>query len=225
MQWILDHLLWIILFAAAAVTTAWLIWMKDRLRIKWYAAVLLAVVCVLAGVFCVRVFARMEGANSGAMSLFGAVFFMPVFFFIGAKLFRRPTADVFDVLGIPMFFTLFCTRFNCLKSGCCLGTFIHGTSMRWPTRQAEMVFYIIFLIIMAPRVRRGTTHGEVYPVFMISYGIFRAVIECFRESGSPGLFHIAHLWALISIAIGLSVYWSQKERAKKLEKNKKRKRR
>ena len=47
------------------------------------------------------------------MSIFGAVFFMPVGYYLGAKLFRRPLADVFDIFAVPMIFTLFCSRINC----------------------------------------------------------------------------------------------------------------
>ena len=78
MQWILDHFLLIILLAAGAATFAWLLAMRKRLEMKWYMALLLSVLHVLAGVACVKVFARMEGAGSGAMSIFGAVLFMPV---------------------------------------------------------------------------------------------------------------------------------------------------
>ena len=214
MQWLSEHFLVGILFAAGAVTFGWLILMRERLQMKWYAALALSFVHVLAGVLCVRVFARMEGAGSGAMSIFGAVFFMPMFYFIGAKVFRRPMAEVFDIFAIPMIFTLLCSRINCLKAGCCLGQMIPHTSMRWPTREAEMVFYAVFLSLAVPRVWHRKSMGRIYPVYMASYGAFRAVIECFRESDSGSFLHISHIWALLSLAIGLAVYWEMKAKQK-----------
>ena len=189
MQWLLEHFLLVILVAAGAATFAWLLAMRRRLDMKWYAALILAVVHVFCGVACVRVFARMEGAGAGAMSIFGAVFFMPVFYFIGAKIFKRPMAEVFDIFAIPMIFTLLCSRVNCLKSGCCLGLQIPGMDMRWPTREAEMMFYVIF----------------------------RGIVECFRESSSPSFLHISHIWALLSLAIGRGILWDRKAKEKKGE--------
>ena len=221
MLWILDHFLLVILVAAGVFTFAWLLLIRKRLNMSWYMALLLSVIHVLVGVLCVKVFARMEGANSSAMSIFGAVFFMPVFYIIGAKIFRRPLGEVCDLFAVPMIFTLFCSRFNCLKSGCCLGTIIPGTASRWPTRELEMVFYIIFLAIMIPKILKGKTKGEVYPIYMIAYGIFRGVIECFRESRNPGIFHLTHIWCLVAIVIGLGVYWNLKTKAAKQEKKRK----
>ena len=221
MLWILDHFLLVILVVAGVATAAWLLLIRKRLNMSWYMALLLSVIHVLVGVLCVRVFARMEGANSSAMSIFGAVFFMPVFYIIGAKLFRRPLGEVCDLFAVPMIFTLFCSRFNCLKSGCCLGTIIPGTTTRWPTRELEMVFYIVFLAIMIPRILKGKTKGEVYPIYMIAYGIFRAVVECFRESRTPGIFHLTHIWCLVAIVIGLGVYWTLQTKAEKQAKKRK----
>ena len=214
-KWINDHFLLVILLIAGAATFAWLMAKRKRLNMKWYVALILSAVHVVCGVLCVRVFARMEGAGSGAMSIFGAVLFMPVFYFIGAKIFKRPMAEVFDIFAIPMIFTLLCSRVNCLHAGCCLGLVIPGTSMRWPTREAEMLFYAVFLALMIPKVCKGTSRGRVYPFYMVGYGVFRAVVECFRESRSASIFHISHIWALLSVAIGLGVYWEMKTKEQK----------
>ncbi len=56
---------------------------------------------------------------------------------------------------------------------------------------------------------------------MIAYGVFRAIIECLRESRSPGIFHLTHIWCLVAIVIGLGVYWNQKAKAEKQEKKRK----
>lgn len=212
MQWLSEHVLAVILFAAGVMTAVWLMLMRKRLQMKWYAALALSALHVLAGVLCVRVFARLEGAESGSMSLFGAVFFLPLFYFLGARLFQRPRAEVFDVFAIPMIFTLLCARINCLTSGCCLGLMIPHTSVRYPTREAEMVFYAVFLALAVPRVWKGTARGRIYPVYMAAYGAFRAVIECFRVSGSASLLHISHIWALLSLATGLAIALEMKTR-------------
>ena len=205
--WLSGHALLAILTFAAVATFAWLLAVRERLKMTWYAAMILALLHVAYGVFCVRVFARMEGAGSGAMSLFGAVFFMPVGYFIGAKLSKRPMAEVFDLFAVPMIFTLMCARVNCLIAGCCQGRQITSTTtLRWPTREAELVFYAVFLAAVIPRIWRGKTRGTVYPLYLIAYGAFRAVVECFRVSSTNQVFHLSHVWALLALSLGLSIY-------------------
>ena len=208
-QFIQDNSLVLVLGMAAAVTFIWLAALRERLRMSWLAALLLSLLHVAYGVFCVKVFAVLEGnpASRGAMSLFGAVFFMPLAYWLGAKLTKRSAAEVFDIFSACMIFTLFCARINCLISGCCLGRMIPGMEpLRWPTRELEMLFYAVFLALMAPRILRGKTYGQVYPLYMFLYGIVRNVLECFRVSASDNIFHLSHVWAILSFVIGLAVY-------------------
>ncbi|MBQ1363563.1 MAG: prolipoprotein diacylglyceryl transferase [Oscillospiraceae bacterium] len=213
-NWIQEHFLLLMLAAAAVFTFAWLLRFRARLRMTWYAALVFSILHVLYGVTCVKVFAVMEGANAGAMSIFGAVFFMPVGYFLCAKVFKRPMAEVFDICAVPMIFTLLLSRCNCLHAGCCLGRYMFQTQMRWPTREAEIVFYLVFLALIIPRVWKGTTKGRVYPLYMAAYGAFRAVIECFRVSSSETLFHLSHVWAFLALALGLSIYIEMNNRTK-----------
>lgn len=201
--------LYIILAVATLVSCFWLIHFKAELGgIRWYTCLLTAVVHTLVGVVCVRSFAQFEGligpGEAGNLSLFGGVFFMPVFYYLGARAFRRDVRTVFDVFSFPLIFTLFCSRFNCLITGCCQGYQIPGTDFRYPTREAEILFYIILLHILGTRVFRKKFDGKVYPIYMLSYGIFRFVVEFFRENRHMfGFVHISHIWALLSAVIGL----------------------
>ena len=205
-QWLRDNFLYVLLALAAVFTFDWLYQCRKRLRIRWYSALILAILHVVIGVLSVRFFALAEAGfdaqKAGNMSLFGSIFFLPLAYFLGAKLFRRPVADVFDVFTIPLAATLFAARINCLIAGCCLGAVIPGTELRFPTREAELIFYAVFIIVMFPRVFKSRGRGEAFPIFMIAYGAFRAVDECFRESSSSGIFHISHIWALITLALG-----------------------
>ena len=83
----------LLLAVGSAFSFIWLLLCKERLRIKWPAALLLAVLHTVCGVLCVKVFAVVEVgfdmSKAGAMSLFGAIFFLPLFYYLGAKLTRR----------------------------------------------------------------------------------------------------------------------------------------
>ncbi|MDY4886061.1 MAG: prolipoprotein diacylglyceryl transferase [Eubacteriales bacterium] len=207
-----DKMILILLLSAGAVFTAvWLILLRKRLDMPWYAAIPLAILSTVYGVLTAKVFAFLEsGFNTdsfGNMRLFGVVFFMPLAYWLGAKLSKRSYREVFDVFTPCMIFTVMCARINCIVSGCCIGLPIPGMNgVRFPTREAEILFYIILLICLCPRVLKGKYRGQAYPIYMISYGAFRFVEEFFRSADTSSVFHSAHIWALIALIIGISIY-------------------
>lgn len=202
----------ILLLSAGAVFTAvWLVLLRKRLDMPWYAAIPLAILSTVYGVLTAKVFAFLEsGFNTdsfGNMRLFGVVFFMPLAYWLGAKLSKRSYREVFDVFTPCIIFTVMCARINCIVSGCCIGLPIPGMNgVRFPTREAEILFYIILLICLCPRVLKGKYRGQAYPIYMISYGAFRFVVEFFRSADTSSVFHRAHIWALITLIIGISIY-------------------
>lgn len=202
-------------------TFLWQMRLRKRLRIKWYAALIISVLHTLLGVLLVTVFAFMESGfdtdSLGNMSLFGAVFFMPLLYWGGAKIWKRDTKQVFDCYTICMIFTLMCARTNCIFAGCCQGLTIPGTNgLHWPTRQLEILFYIVLLVILGRKVHAGETRGEIYPIYMSTYGGFRFVIEFFRYTSiSFGIFHISHIWAMVSFCLGLSIWMEFKTKNRK----------
>ena len=111
-----------------------------------------------------------------------------------------------------MVFTLACARVNCLISGCCLGRLIPGTQYRWPTREAELIFYAVLLPCFIIRSKKTEPAGSLWPIYLTSYGAFRFVTEFFRESETGSLFHLSHLWAVLSLLIGISVLLEQNRR-------------
>lgn len=223
MEWLTEHFLYVILAVATVFAAVWLVCMRDRLNMHAAVAVVLAVLHTAAGVFCVKAFAFLEsgGSNAGGMSLYGAIFFLPVLYYFGAKLTKRPVSAVFDLFTICIMGTLLLARVNCIFSGCCIGKMLPGSeSMRWPTREMEMVFYVVMIPILIRRIRKDTLPGSAFPIYLAAYGLFRFLVEFLRESEYvAGIFHISHLWSVIAIAAGVSI-WSemvskQKKKTKK----------
>ena len=168
-EWLGDNKLSVLLAIGAVFTFVWQMVLRKRLQVKWYAALLIAVLHTLLGVLSVKVFAFLETGfdpdSLGNMSLFGGIFFMPLAYWAGAKLTKRNTAQVFDIFTICMIFTVMCARINCIFAGCCFGTLIPGLgNIRWPTREAEVVFYVVLLIVLGRKVLAGKSHGEIYPI-------------------------------------------------------------
>ena len=217
--WLTDCALFILLGCGTLFNVYWLYRCRERLHLRWLSVLLLSVLHTVLGVLSVKVFALFETGNFSNMSLFGGVFFMPLFYWGVAKLAKQKAADVFDVFTICLVFTLMCARLNCIISGCCLGAHIpiEGlTHLRFPTRELELIFYVILLSRLWRKVLSGSARGMIYPIYMISYGIFRFVTETLRFSDrTDSILHISHLWALLSLGIGISIYGELRKKEKK----------
>lgn len=219
LTWLSDHALILLLGCGTLFNVYWLHRCRERLHLRWLSVLLLSVLHTVLGVLSVKVFALFETGNFSNMSLFGGVFFMPLFYWGVAKLAKQKAADVFDVFTICLVFTLMCARLNCMISGCCLGAHIpiEGlTHLRFPTRELELLFYVILLSRLWRKVLSGSARGMIYPIYMISYGIFRFVTETLRVSSrADSILHISHLWALLSLGIGISIYGELQKKEKK----------
>lgn len=184
---------------------------RHDLQIGLTAAVILAVVHTMAGVFCVRTFAGLESLSSplnAGMSLFGALFFLPLFYWLGGKLTHRDIALIFDDFCLCVIVALMCVRCSCIVNGCCMGKVIAGTDMRWPTRQIEIAFWAGMLIWFLMKKKRGYVKGSLYPLMLMVYGIFRFFIEFFRDEDAVLFgFHFGHIWAAVAFVAGSSIYF------------------
>ena len=204
--WLKEHTLIVLLTIGTLFDVFWLYKMRARLRMRWYAIIVVSVLHTVIGVCSVKVFAFLESGDIGNMSLFGGVFFMPAAYWLGAKLTKRPYWKACDVLTPCMLFTLMCARINCIVAGCCSGLVIPGTHFHFPTRELEILYYIVMLILLIPRAKKSKNPGSIYPLYMASYGAFRFIDEFFRTSSTGMLFHLSHVWAAIAFAAGLSIY-------------------
>lgn len=219
LTWLSDHALILLLGCGTLFNVYWLHRCRERLHLRWLSVLLLSVLHTVLGVLSVKVFALFETGDFSNMSLFGGVFFMPLFYWGVAKLAKQKAADVFDVFTICLVFTLMCARLNCIVSGCCLGAHIpiEGlTHLRFPTRELELLFYVILLSRLWRKVLNRSARGMIYPIYMISYGIFRFVTEMLRFSDrTDSILHVSHLWALLSLGIGISIYGELQKKEKK----------
>lgn len=219
LTWLSDHALILLLSCGTLFNVYWLHRCRERLHLRWLSVLLLSVLHTVLGVLSVKVFALFETRDFSNMSLFGGVFFMPLFYWGVAKLAKQKAADVFDVFTICLVFTLMCARLNCIVSGCCLGAHIpiEGlTHLRFPTRELELLFYVLLLSRLWRKVLSGSARGMIYPIYMISYGIFRFVTETLRFSDrTDSILHVSHLWALLSLGIGISIYGELQKKEKK----------
>ena len=162
---------------------------------------------------------REDGLSIGGFSFFGAVFIVPLLMLLFGKAFRMDWRDTLDNAAINVLGMLATIRIGCFLNGCCGGVLctIGSASFHWPTQIMEAIFdfgILVWLLILEQRP--GNIRGLLYPRFMIAYGTVRFVIEWFRTTEIKiGIFHISHFWAMLSIIIGVSLYFEIKTNSKK----------
>ena len=202
----------------------WIGKFKSRLNLSSASVLAISILHTICGVTCVRLFAIMEAgfdvSKAGNFSLFGGVFFMPLIYFALSKVFKRRISEAFDIFTICIMFTLMCARISCVISGCCEGRIIPGMSIHYPTREAEIIFYLVMIIWLGKKVVEGKLQGRAYPIYMIAYGIFRFIDEWFRFASESALVHPAHFWSLFCLIIGLSINTEMKKKEKNIRRGK-----
>lgn len=151
----------------------------------------------------------------GAVSTYGLYLIAP---FIMMAVFRKDRADRFDELAVYAMPSLFLQRIRCLIAGCCYGTHMFGGDLRWPVREAELIFYAVMLVVLIRGARSGRmARGSLFPLLMVCYGSLRFILEFFRANNGAGLFHLPHIWSMLTIVAGLSVLLEIKRRSASLE--------
>lgn len=198
-------------------------WMKfqKQLNMKWYWAPILSTGHFIFSLIFIKFWALLEvgfvAEEAANMRLYGAIFFLPIVYYVGAKLTKRDVSLVMDMLSVCAAIGLLLVRVNCLITGCCDGICITPeTTVRWPLVEMEMVVCILVIFYYWQRVYKRNTNGTAYPFTILVYSIFRFIIEWVREeyTGQIWIFHLAHIWALIAI-IGsvIAIYLIKKHNA------------
>ena len=220
-EMILDHskYLSLILGLLAGFPLMWQRRSKIGLNKAWQVA-LLCILFTVASVISALLFASFEklisgqGLSFGAISTYGVYFFCPwILLAVNGKR-RGRIKNGFDLFAIYALPSLFFLRINCLISGCCGGIMIPGTNLHWPTRQAELVFYAVMLVVLLLLEKRGAPSGQGFPLLMAAYGCFRFVEEWFRISEGNNAFHLAHLWSILAAALGMAIYYEMQKQGK-----------
>lgn len=110
-------------------------------------------------------------------------------------------------------------RFDCLDKGCCFGKYLPNLGFQFPSQIAEMVVGLAVMFTLI-RMHKKDRQTQLYPWYMILYGICRFVIQGLRYGGNnPWILGLSqgHLWSLVSIVIGTTWLVLNKARKPKLK--------
>ena len=222
MEFIKGHwFLWLMLGIASILVFVWLfVFNRKKLDAKWWECLIVTIIYCLCGILGAVIQAFFEeGFTFGGTSLYGAVFITPLFCFIYSLIKKKPFILMTDLFSVVLAIYLAIARINCLHAGCCVGIILNSEKgIRFPAREADILFQTIFLIIMVPKVIKNELNGLALPWFYVSYGLFRFVNEWFREPANTGL-HNGHISSMIAFVIGISIIIVTKLKRKGENKN------
>lgn len=126
-----------------------------------------------------------------------------------------PPNDRFAVI-LP--FSIGIGRIGCLIAGCCRGipwdgpwaiTYADGIP-RHPAPVYELIFNIAIGFVLLALCRRQLLFGRLFAVYLMSYGVFRFLVEFIRETAKPYAGLSAYqLMCLAMIAVGAIAFISR----------------
>lgn len=192
---------------------------KKQFGFNSIQAVLFALCVMVAGVLGCRVLYILEhiqeiiesGILESGFSFFGAVFLVPIVMIPVGKVFKLSAGKSTDAAAICVCAMIATIRIGCFLNGCCGGKTLPN-GFQWPTQIMESVGDYLILLWLLSCEKKGK--AGLYLRFMICYGCLRFVIEFFRVSSEGTILDLAHILALISVAIGLSVLLTINEKQK-----------
>ena len=221
-SWFSQHTLALFAVLIFVAIFFWLMRFQKTLNLFWKEAALISLVHVIVGWSCMRLMAYVEVGfefeKAANIRLYGAIFTLPFAYYFWAKKTNRNPTLVMDVAAICVIFGAISGRFNCLTNGCCQGypLYFPGWEIGWPLRELELLYYFLFIGYFAGKIQKGKTYGQVYPIYLLSYGVLRFFSEFLREeyTGTIGKLHLAHIWSLIAIVVGAVMYYKVKHKYK-----------
>jgi phosphatidylglycerol:prolipoprotein diacylglycerol transferase len=186
-------------------------------KYKWFLGIVIALVVNAIAIFGAYLLFHIEEPTaplaSFGLSFFGTVYFLPIGMHFVSYCFRKYSKKEFRdlwALTVPMELSL--VRLGCFFAGCCLGVQAHhGVHFpndpegfyRVPIQLIEVVFDVGIFILLIVLEKKKINKGYLYPIFMVSYGFIRFILEFWRDTAKHfyGLSN-GQIFAFISVIIG-----------------------
>ena len=204
----------IIGLGAVAMFLSMLLRKKQFSKVAIWKMALLTVWLTITGVLGTMILAYIELGEFGGTSFYGAVFLVPILI-LPAMLMRITYKDILNLCAPAECAMLLVMRFDCLDKGCCFGRYLPALEFQFPSQIAEMVVAITIMITLI-QMHRKDRKVQLYPWYMILYGVCRFILQGFRYGGTdPWVLGLSqgHFWSLIAVMIG--TVWLLLSRARK----------
>ena len=193
-----------IILGALAMMVCMFLQKKEYPQVAPWKMVVLTVWLTIAGVAGTMILAYIETGKFGGTSFYGAIFLVPVLI-VPAMLMKMSYQDILNLCAPAECAMLVIMRFDCLDKGCCFGRYLPKLGFQFPNQIAEMLICAGVMVALI-RMHKKNQQAQLYPWYMILYGVLRFTINGLRYGGTdPQVLGLSfgHFWSLISIAVGV----------------------
>lgn len=171
------------------------------------SAILFPLLLLLCGISGAKLlfFAESGFSSFGGMSFFGAVFLVLLLMPLVGLIFRLKPTQSLDACAPCVASIVGFMRFGCFCAGCCGGVIctIGSRSFCWPTQLIEGLGDMLILALLLFIEQKKGRRGDLYPVFLVTYGVMRFAIEFLRDTPKTMLCFSEGQWlALLGVLIG-----------------------
>lgn len=198
---------------AVAMFVSMVLRKKQFPQVALWKMIVLTVWLTITGVLGTMILAYIESGKFGGTSFYGAVLMVPVLI-MPAMLMRITHKDILNLCAPAECAMLLIMRFDCLDKGCCFGKYLPNLGFQFPSQITEMIVALAVMIVLI-RMHRKNSQIQLYPWYMIMYGVLRFCIQGLRYGGTnPWILGLSagHFWSLVSITIGVIWLLLSKER-------------
>lgn len=198
---------------AVAMFVSMVLRKKQFPQVALWKMIVLTVWLTITGVLGTMILAYIESGKFGGTSFYGAVLMVPVLI-MPAMLMRITHKDILNLCAPAECAMLLIMRFDCLDKGCCFGKYLPNLGFQFPSQITEMIVALAVMIVLV-RMHRKNSQIQLYPWYMIMYGVLRFCIQGLRYGGTnPWILGLSagHFWSLVSITIGVIWLLLSKER-------------
>ena len=212
----LSGRLTIIGLGALAMYISMLLRKKQFPQVAIWKMTVLTVWLTITGVLGTMILAYIEMGKFGGTSFYGAVFLVPILI-APMMLLKITYRDILNLCAPAECAMLIVMRFDCLDKGCCFGRYLPQLGFQFPSQIAEM-FVGAAIIIALVRMHMKNRQVQLYPWYMIIYGVCRFILNGFRYGGTnPWILGLSqgHFWSLVSVTLGTAWLLLSKEKKSK----------
>lgn len=170
------------LMVGAVAMLVLMLWRRKQYSLSAGKACLYTLLLLITGIAGAKLLYFFEcGMESfSGMSFFGAVYLVLLAMPIIGLAFKLKPKDSLDACAPCVAVIVGFQRFGCYCAGCCGGIPIGNSSRTWPTQLMEGFGDMAIMALLLRLEQEGKMKGYAYPIFLITYGILRFVIEFVR---------------------------------------------
>ena len=174
-------------------------------QIQLWKYPLISILLTMAGVAGAMLMFYIETGSFGGTSLFGSIFFIPLFL-LPVLLLGIPFSTLMDLCAPAECLMLVLMKLDCLLSGCCFGKYLPSLEIQFPSQIVEMITFFVIMLLLLRLERNEKNRGRIYGHYLIIYGIARFILNWFRYGVKPFVWILpaGNFWSLVAIALGFT---------------------